>query len=145
MTTNNTAMTQALSGTTRTSATTGSSQSRNTSGVLGKDDFLKLLVGQLQHQDPLAPSDDQQWIGQMAQFSQLEQVSNTAQDTARIASELGRSGALGLIGRTVTYDDADGNPHTGVVGQVDIGTDGKAALTVDGNGGIDAGAVTQVR
>ena len=121
----------------------GNAPASNTS--MGKDDFLKLLVGQLQHQDPLAPSDDQQWIGQMAQFSQLEQVTNTAQDTARIATELGRSGALGLIGRTVTYNDADGNPHTGVVGQVDIGTDGKAALTVDGNGGIDAGAVTQVR
>src|ERR671932_550239 len=147
MTSNNTAITQALAGTAGTSATNGSgaSPTRSTGSMLGKDDFLKLLVGQLQHQDPMAPSDDQQWIGQMAQFSQLEQVSNTAQDTARIASELGRSGALGLIGRTVTYDDADGNAQTGVVGQVDIGSDGKATLTVDGTGGIDAGAVSQVR
>src|SRR5919202_3261672 len=124
-------------------STSTTPQSQATAQVLGKDDFLKLLVGQLQHQDPLAPSDDQQWIGQMAQFSQLEQVSNTAQDTARIASELGRSGALGLIGRTVTYDDADGNAQTGVVGQVDVGSDGKATLTVDGQRGIDAGAVSQ--
>jgi hypothetical protein len=34
---------------------------------------------------------------------------------------------------------------TGVVQQVDIGKDGKATLTVDGKGGIDAGAVTQVK
>src|SRR5918912_1520934 len=126
MTNDNNAITQALAGTTATSGTTGtgSAQTRNTNGVLGKDDFLKLLVGQLQHQDPMAPSDDQQWIGQMAQFSQLEQVTNTAQDTARIAGELGRSGALGLIGRTVTYNDADGNAQSGVVGQVDIDGDG---------------------
>src|SRR5919202_340240 len=124
-------------------STNAASQPKATPQTLGKDDFLKLLVGQLQHQDPMAPSDDQQWIGQMAQFSQLEQVSNTAQDTARIASALGRSGALGLLGGTVTYDDADGNPQTGVVGQVDVGSDGKATLTVDGQRGIDAGAVSQ--
>ena len=60
---------------------------------LGKDDFLKLLVGQLQHQDPLAPSDDQQWIGQMAAFSQLEQVSNMAASTVRPGS-LGMSRSI---------------------------------------------------
>ena len=118
---------------------------RNTGPTLGKDDFLKLLVGQLQHQDPLQPSDDTQFIGQMAQFSQLEQETNTAGSTAQIAGQLGRSGALGLIGHTVTYTDSSGTAQTGVVGQVDIGSDGSATLTVDGKGGIDAGTVTQVK
>jgi flagellar basal-body rod modification protein FlgD len=128
-----------------TEALVGASKTRNTNGTLGKDDFLKLLVAQLKHQDPLAPSTDQEWIGQMAQFSQLEQQSNTASSTNRIADQLTRSSALGLIGRTVTYADADGNPVTGVVQQVDMSKDGKATLTVDGKGGIDAGAVTQVK
>jgi flagellar basal-body rod modification protein FlgD len=128
-----------------TSAAAGTSQTRNMNGTLGKDDFLKLLVAQLQHQDPLAPSTDQEWIGQMAQFSQLEQQSNTASSTSRIADQLSRTGALSLIGHTVTYDDPDGNPVTGVVQQVNMSKDGKATLTVDGKGGIDAGAVTQVR
>ena len=111
---------------------------------LGKDDFLKLLVGQLQHQDPLAPSDDQQWIGQMAAFSQLEQVSNMAASTQKIVDTLNMNGTLSLIGHSVTYLDATGASHTGKVETVDV-TDGKATLTVDGVAGVGAGSVTQVR
>src|SRR3954447_4778607 len=95
-------------------------------GTPGKDDFLKLLVGQLQHQDPMEPANDTEFIGQMAQFSQLEQESNTAQSTGEISAQLGRSGALGLIGHTVSFLDADKHPQTGVVQQVDIGKDGNA-------------------
>ena len=142
MSTNITNYQQTLSA---TSTTSTSSTERNTSGVLGKDDFLKLLVAQLKNQDPMAPSTDQEWIGQMAQFSQLEQASNTAKDTSRIANQLGHAGALGLIGRTVTYYDGDDNPVTGVVEQVDMAADGKATLTIAGNTGIDASRVTQVK
>lgn len=128
-------------------STSNSSTKSSTSapGTIGKDDFLKLLVGQLQHQDPMQPSDDNQFIGQMAQFSQLEQETNTAKSTNDMAGQLARSGALGLIGRTVTYLDASDAVQTGVVQQVDVGSDGKATLTVDGKGGIDAGSVTQVK
>ena len=123
---------------------TDPSKTRNTTGALGKDDFLKLLVGQLQHQDPLSPSDDQQWIGQMAAFSQLEQVSNMASTTQKIVESLNMNGTLSLIGHSVTYLDETGASHDGVVETVDV-TDGKASLTVGGVAGIDAGRVTQVR
>src|SRR4051812_25692594 len=112
--------------------------------TLGKDDFLKLLVGQLQHQDPLAPSDDQQWIGQMAAFSQLEQVSNMAASTEKIVDTLNTNGALSLIGHTVTYLDSSGTAKTGKVDTVDM-ADVQATLTVDGVAGIDSGSVTQVK
>jgi flagellar basal-body rod modification protein FlgD len=134
--------TSALSGTVGSTGATGAAKDKT---AMGKDDFLKLLVGQLQHQDPLDPSSDTEFIGQMAQFSQLEQESNTAQSTADMAEQLGRTGALGLIGRSVTYADADGNPHSGTVTQVDVGKDGKATLTIGSSGGIDAGSVTQVK
>jgi hypothetical protein len=62
-----------------------------------------------------------------------------------MADQLVRTGALGLIGRTVNYTDQDGTTQTGAVQQVNIGSDGKASLTVDGKGGIDAGSVTQVK
>src|SRR3954464_11178683 len=73
--------------------------------LLGKDDFLKLLVGQLKNQDPMAPSGNEEFIGQMTQFSQLEQQTNTASSTSEIVTQLARTSALGLIGRTVTYLD----------------------------------------
>ena len=125
-----------------TGSTTG--QAKSASQTLGKDDFLKLLVGQLQHQDPLAPSDDQQWIGQMAAFSQLEQVSNMAASTQKIVDTLNMNGTLSLIGHSVTYIDPTGASRSGTVDTVDV-TGGKASLTVDGIAGIDAGSVTQVR
>ena len=127
-----------------TTATGTTTQPKSAAQTLGKDDFLKLLVGQLQHQDPLAPSDDQQWIGQMAAFSQLEQVSNTAETTQKIVDTLNMNGTLALVGRNVTYLDEAGAAHSGAVQAVDV-AGGVASLTVDGVAGIDAGSVTQVK
>jgi len=89
----------------------------------------------------MQPSDDTQFISQMAQFSQLEQETNTAAST----DQLVRSSTLALIGRTVNYTDSFNATQTGVVTAVNIGDDGKATLTVGDKSGIDAGKVTQVK
>ena len=72
--------------------------------TLGKTDFLKLLVTQLQNQDPLNPSDPTEFTAQLAQYSSLEQLTNIndsmeAFDSMQAESE--RLSALSLIGKNV--------------------------------------------
>src|SRR3712207_7215339 len=103
---------------------------------LGKDQFLKLFVAQLQHQDPMNPMQDPDFMGQMASFSTLEQVAN-------LAGENAKSNAIGLLGRTVTYKGKDGAEHTGTVEKVST-KDGKPSLTVGGTEGVDPSSISQV-
>src|SRR3954463_8273653 len=103
---------------------------------LGKDQFLKLFVAQLQHQDPMNPMQDSDFMGQMASFSTLEQVSNLANANAM-------SNAIGLIGRTVTWKAKDGAAQSGVVEKVST-VDGKPSLTVGGTAGVDPSSISQV-
>ena len=107
-----------------------------TNSAMGKDQFLKLFVAQLQHQDPMNPMQDSDFMGQMASFSTLEQVSN-------LASENAKTNAIGLIGRTVTYKGTDGAEHTGAVEKVST-KDGKPSLTVGGTAGVDPSSISQV-
>lgn len=53
-----------------------SSKNQNIDSGLGQNAFLQLLVTQLQHQDPLQPQDDTQFLAQLAQFTSLEQLTN---------------------------------------------------------------------
>src|SRR3954451_19010098 len=87
--------------------------------TLGKDDFLKLLVGQLKNQDRMNPSSDTDFIGQMAQFSQLEQTTNMADANAELVAQQSGARAVALLGRSVTYPDpSTGVSTTGVVEKV---------------------------
>jgi flagellar basal-body rod modification protein FlgD len=68
---------------------------------LGKDDFLKLLITQLSHQDPTAPMQDKEFIAQMAQFSSLEQMTSMAADFSKLTSMLTGSEASSALGKNV--------------------------------------------
>jgi flagellar basal-body rod modification protein FlgD len=91
-----------------------------TRNQLGKDDFLKLLVAQLQHQDPGNPMDSSQFMGQLAQFSALEQMTNvaTAVDGLKQSMSLGQS--VELIGKQLQWVRADGSVGIGIADGVAV-------------------------
>ncbi|MBU1081732.1 MAG: flagellar hook assembly protein FlgD [Spirochaetes bacterium] len=74
---------------------------------LDKDDFLKILLTQLQHQDPTNPMQDKEFIAQMAQFSSLEQMTNMATSFGKLSSVLNSSEAQSLLGRNVEVLEGD--------------------------------------
>ena len=95
-------------------------EGRKPSHELGKDDFLKLLITQLSHQDPTKPTDNTQMIAQMAQFSSLEQMTNMNQEFAKMNQMLVSAQGVNTIGKTV--DIAIGDTSTpGVVEAVTYG------------------------
>ena len=59
---------------------------RNTKRSLEKDDFLQLFITQLIHQNPMEPLNNDQFISQMAQFTAIEQATNTASTVAKMLS-----------------------------------------------------------
>ena len=82
-------------------------EGRKTSNELGKDDFLKLLITQLQNQDPTSPMENTEFISQMAQFSSLEQMTNMSSSFAKMASFINSSEAAATLGKTVELNIGD--------------------------------------
>lgn len=84
--------------------------------ILGKDDFLKLLVTELSNQDPLSPMDNKDMITQMAQFSTVEQMNNMSSAMEKLGSgftslfqhSLLSQGAA-MIGKYVAGMNTEGN------------------------------------
>tara|TARA_B100000809_G_scaffold113433_1_gene111959 strand:- start:280 stop:948 length:669 start_codon:yes stop_codon:yes gene_type:complete len=78
-------------------------------GVMGKDDFLKLLIAQLSAQDPLDPMGAQDFSAQLAQFSGLEQMTNVNSNLEilqKLQTASQNNSSLNLIGKIV---ESDGN------------------------------------
>ena len=119
-------------------------QLQTPSALMGKDDFLKLLVAQLKHQDPTNPTDMNGMTEQMTQFGILEQITNLTKSGEATRTSLERTHAVELLGRTVSYKDATGAIVEGVVEKVDTSTD-TPTLTVAGQPGIDPKALVGVR
>jgi flagellar basal-body rod modification protein FlgD len=102
---------------------TGAKQvtSPNPNGELGKDAFLKLLIAQLKYQDPSKPVDSSQFMAQTAAFTQVEKLQAMAADSsASLALQQGLA-ASSLVGRTVSYIDADGVTRSGLVTSASFG------------------------
>ena len=85
--------------------------------ALGRDDFLNMLVTQLQYQDPLNPMDSTDFTAQLAQFSSLEQLTNMSDQLKNLAAAqtaLNNSQAVSYIGRTVLSEASSMRPSSSI-------------------------------
>lgn len=130
------------------SATTSPQQA---GGALGKDAFLQLLVKQMEYQDPLDPTDNAEYIAQLANFSSLEQMTNMVSQLASVTELVSNIDTSVLVGQlsnmidkniqwTVMSTDANGNQvadtREGVVTGVSISDGAPTIIAKDANNNI---------
>jgi flagellar basal-body rod modification protein FlgD len=114
---------------------TSTADDTGTASLLQPNTFLSLLVDELKYQNPMDPTNSADFMNQIAELSQVEQL-----QTVSSSSEI--SEAAGLIGQTVTGNDTSGDEITGKVTGVTNGTSGP---TLDINGdSVDLSAVEQI-
>jgi flagellar basal-body rod modification protein FlgD len=128
---------------TTTTQTTSSTPTSTSKSILDKDSFLKLMMVELQHQDPLQPSDPTQYINELSQMTTLEQTTNMAASSAKAAAEEHTVAALQMLGHSVSYTDASGNTQTGTVQRLQFTSTGPT-LTINGIDGIDPSSIDEV-
>lgn len=113
-----------------TSAATGTGSSSITKdAVMGKEDFLMLLVAQLQNQDPLSPDDPTEFTAQLAQFSSLEQLFSLNEGMENMVNSNANSdrfATLNTIGKDVSYTGSSFN-FTGSPVEIGYQLDGQAS------------------
>jgi len=150
-------MSNTIDTTLKTSKTNDISGSQGivTNDSLGKDDFLKLLVAQMQNQDPLSPMDNKDSIAQLATFSSLEQMNNIAASMETLNSTMSLFSqhsslmqGTAMIGKWVSGVDVDG--ETIIAGTVEAvkWLEGDPKLQIRKEDGtlvdLEMGLITQV-
>ncbi|SIS90557.1 flagellar hook capping FlgD N-terminal domain-containing protein [Alicyclobacillus vulcanalis] len=122
------------------SSSAGGSAGASQTGLnsLNENDFMQLLVTQLQNQDPMNPVDNTQMLAQLAQFSALEEMTQVAQTDAQVLgavqgleSEMNLLLAHSLIGAKVTVQDQSGSQVQGTVSSVTM-NQGSPQVVVNG-------------
>ena len=111
-------------------------------------DYMKLLITQLQNQNPLEPLDNNEMASQLAQFSQLQQLESLNSNFASVLSTTQQNYANSLIGREITFASTDdtgtSNITDGIVEGVINNVDGRIKL-VAGDNIIDVEDVKSVK
>jgi flagellar basal-body rod modification protein FlgD len=100
----------ALTGSATSTATTSS-----TSTTVSKDEFLQLLVAQLKYQDPLNPQDPSEFVSELAQFTQVEQLTNMASSLDTINTQSATTQWVSSIGKQVAVSSTALSPGDEVV------------------------------
>lgn len=121
-------LTAPVTGGTVDTGVSSTSKAKKAGSEMGKDEFLQLLVAQMKYQDPLQPTDNTQYVSQLATFSSLEQMQNLNQTTVN-------SQAFGLVGQEVIMKTTSSSgKETYAQGTVDFVTMSgkKTMLSIEG-------------
>ena len=108
----------AVAPTTPGTSLTSTSATRTPTKTFDSEMFLNLLVTQLRNQDPSSPMDSTQMVQQTSQLASMEQLTSLTKTTTDGYSLQMRSAAANILGKSVSYTDADGVPKTGIASAV---------------------------
>ena len=109
---------------------------------VGRDQFLQLLVAQLQNQDPLNPVQNEDFIAQLAQFSTLEGIESLNASFSDMLALQQLTQGSNLIGRVASYRDANNVSQQGTIEAFRV-EDGKLQLIIDGQS-VALGSVSEI-
>jgi flagellar basal-body rod modification protein FlgD len=120
----------------------GGTASTSTLNSVNSDTFLKLLVSQLENQNPDNPTDPTQFLSETASFEEVQQLTALSTDMTSLVGAQQSSAATSMLGQQVAGTDASGNPVSGIVTGVQLGSSGPI-LSI-GNDSVPFSAVTAV-
>src|SRR3954467_13683169 len=115
----------------------------NKSLGLKSEDFIKMMVTQLQNQDPLQPTKNEELLAQMSQIGQLEASTDLQTSLKTITLQNNLSSAGNLIGKMVTGQDERGVPINGLVNSVKV-VDGAVSLELDNGRQLSLSNITGI-
>ena len=108
-------------------ANNASDSSSSTSGSSSADDsqtFLQLMVAQMEYQDPMNPTDSSQMLTQNATFTEVQAIQEMQSEMGMVLSSQLAFGSASMIGKNVSWVDANGTVRSGAVDSVDFSPSG---------------------
>ncbi len=133
----------AITGLGATSGSPSGTQAPKKNFELKTEDFIKMMITQLQNQDPLEPAKNQELLAQMSQIGQLQSATTLQESLKGMVLQNQIGAAAGLIGKTVQGLDGQDDPVTGIVNSVKVGAEG-VSLELENGKTLMLSRVTQI-
>ena len=123
----------------------------NNGGNFGDNPFLQLLTEQLRNQTPLDPVDNESFMNQMASYSSMQQQQDLNSNMLALldyqgllARMQGLSQGSALLGKEISFTDANGSEQQDTVSSIYVAEDGEVRLRLDGGEDVSLRQVTSI-
>jgi flagellar basal-body rod modification protein FlgD len=138
-----TSLTNTSSPTATTSTNANGTQMASSSGQLTANDFINMMVTQLQNQDPLNPTSSSDLLNQMSQIGQLQSSTQLSSSLQTMTLQSNIASASNMIGKQIDGLDANGAPLSGQVTAVHVANN-QVSLDLDNGKTVDLQNITDV-